>query len=1119
MQCSSCRAENRHAARFCRGCGDALPFACEGCGAELLPDSRFCDACGAEVGKVGHEVTSTPAPDGLLERNPLEYTPSHLASKILTSKSAMEGERKQVTVLFADIQRSTALAEMLDPEEWHAILDRFFQILTKGVHRFEGTVNQFTGDGIMALFGAPIAHEDHAQRACYAALLLQRGLHRYSQQLKRERSIALSVRMGLNSGDVVVGRIGDDLRMDYTAQGHTVNLASHIEKLASPDTVYLTANTADLVRGFFELEDLGPYQVKNVRDPVSVYELRGLGSLRTRLDLSRARGFTRFVGRDSEMSSLEASLQRAAQGEGQVVGISAEAGTGKSRLCFEFLARCRARDIAVQEARCVSHGRNVAYLPVLELLRGYFDIKDDDGDEAARDKVAGRIVRLDPGLTEELPQLFEFLGVPDPHHPAPPINAEVRERRIFSIVARLMDARSAQRPAVILIEDLHWIDGATQSFIDSLVEVVPDTRTLLLLNFRPEYRPPFESSPQYHELPLSPLPPEAIDQLLSDLLGSHPSLEGLAERIHERTEGNPFFIEELIQFLVEKSALEGTRGGYRLVEPVTQVEIAPSVRAVLAARIDRLEEREKGVLRTASVIGKSFTESSIRLVAGLDEEELAATLRNLIRAEFIFEESLYPESEYSFKHPLTQEVAYETQFAAQRRRIHAAVARATEELGSDRLDEQSALIAHHWEKADEALEAARWHRRAAHWAGYNHMNEALRHWQQLLSLIASLPESPELLELGSEALGYVIMSRARLGGSDEEVEALFAEGKERSQRLPDPAAKARLLVQYGMSRAAAGRLAQALPSLEEALELAEETGDQNTEAGALYALSVALLNVSGDCQTALAVIDRGLAITERDPHLGSDVVGSPVSSLLLVWKAQALALIGRLQESEQTFERLSALVGRQQPIAALVADWAHNLAGDLLGTPAGAMSRARRTLEMLGDRPLFESLSRYTYGFACFLCNQMDEAVENLERALLAAREHGSYRFAEAATLIALSRALRGTGDCEAALSTAQEAAELTANRGWLGADARISLCHALIDRAGSGPEDRHRASQALDEAERLVAESGAASRQPFIHDARAAIAERAGDADGERRELARADRLYAAMGTTRRAS
>jgi tetratricopeptide (TPR) repeat protein len=399
------------------------------------------------------------------------------------------------------------------------------------------------------------------------------------------------------------------------------------------------------------------------------------------------------------------------------------------------------------------------------------------------------------------------------------------------------------------------------------------------------------------------------------------------------------------------------------------------------------------------------------------------------------------------------------------------------------------------------------------------MNEALRHWLQLLSLISSLPESPEVLEFGTEALGYVIMSRARLGGSDEEVEALFAEGKERSRRLADPAAKGRLLVQYGMSRAAAGRLAQALPSLEEALELADTTGDRDAEAGALYSLSVALLNISGDCQTALAVIDRGLAITSRDAGLGAGVVGSPVASLLLVWKALALALIGRLQESERTFERLSSLVGKQEPVSAIVADWAHTLAGDLLGTPASAMSHARRTLEIQGDGVASETLPRFTYGFACFLCNQMTEAVASLELSLKASREHGSYRFAEPMTLIALARAQRGRGDIEAALAIATEAAELTTERGWLGADARIALSNALVDREAAGPEDFLRASQALDEAERLVAESGAASRQPFIHDARAALAERTGDSERNHRELAEADRLYAAMGTTRRSS
>ena len=1115
MPCVECGSENRDGARFCRGCGTALALVCSGCGAGLPADSRFCDACGTPVSAPDVRPI-TASPQGIpsaSKRDPRHYTPAHLADKILTSRSAIEGERKQITVLFADIQSSTSIAEEIDPEEWHAILDRFFRILTRGVHRFEGTVNQFTGDGIMALFGAPIAHEDHAQRACYAALLLQRGLRRYSQQLKRERGIAFSVRMGINSGDVVVGQIGDDLRMDYTAQGLTVNLASRIEELASPDTAYLTAHTADLVRGFFELEDLGLYNLKGVRDPVQVHELRGLGKLRTRLDRSRSRGFSRFVGRDPDMAMLEESLARAIAGEGQVVGISAEAGTGKSRLCFEFLEACRARDIAVQETRCVSHGRNIPYLPVLELLRGYFDIKDDDADETARDKIAGRIVRLDPRLTEELPHLFEFLGVPDPHRPAPPLNAEVRERRIFTIVARLMDARSEQRPAVILIEDLHWIDGATQSFVDSLIETVRDTRTLLLLNFRPEYRASFPGAAHYKELGLLPLPATAIEQLLADLLGTHPSLAGLPARIRARTEGNPFFIEELIQSLVEGGTLEGTRGEYRLVRPIERVEIPPSVRGVLAGRIDRLSEREKNVLQIAAVIGKTFAEPALRLVAEESSDSLAATLRSLIRSEFVFEESLYPESEYSFKHPLTQEVAYHSQLAAGRRAIHAAVARATETLSGDRLDEQSALIAHHWERAGEDLEAARWHRRAALWAGYNHLSEAVRHWQQLLTLIGRLPESPEVLQLGIEALGHAIMGRARLGGTDEEVEALFAEGSELSQRLSDPSARARFLAQYGMSRTAAGCFAQAVPALEEALALVEETGDQDAEAAALYALSISVLCLGGDCQTALSLIDRGLAITEREPGSGSDVVGAPVATLWVVWKALALALMGRLEESEVAFERIASLSRKQQPLAAGIGDWAHNLMADLLGTPLAAMARGRRALEIAVGNPMAETLARHAYGMACLLSDRMQEAASNLEQALLSAREHGSYRFTEPMILVALSRALHGKGDSKAGLAFAVEAAALTQERGWLGADARIALAQILIHRAGM--DDRERASAALDEAQRLVDEGGAASRQPFIHDARAAIAHAAGKEEEARRERGEAERLYAAMGVT----
>jgi class 3 adenylate cyclase len=451
--------------------------------AELVDVQQVATREGGVLGWAGAaEAAPTEA-----ERDPRDYTPKHLADKILQSKSALEGERKQVTVLFADVKGSMELSERIDPEEWHAILDRFFQILTDGVHRFEGTVNQYTGDGIMALFGAPIAHEDHAQRACYAALRLRDELRPFGQELRRQHGIEFSVRMGLNSGEVIVGKIGDDLRMDYTAQGHTVGLAERMEQLAEEGRPYLAAETASLVEGYFEIDELGEFSVKGASEPLATFALTGAGPARTRLDVSRARGFTRFVGRRKEMASLEAALSRALEGRGQVVGVVGEAGVGKSRLCSEFADRCRAREIALDDAHCPAHGQSVPLLPVFELLRGYFGIAERDPDRLVREKIAGRLLLLDRAFDETLPLIFDFLGVPDPERPAAQTDPEARERQLFGFVRRLVQARSEQEPTVLLIDDLHWIDAASDRFVAQLVEAVSSTRSLLLVNFRPEY--------------------------------------------------------------------------------------------------------------------------------------------------------------------------------------------------------------------------------------------------------------------------------------------------------------------------------------------------------------------------------------------------------------------------------------------------------------------------------------------------------------------------------------------------------------------------------------------------------------------------------------------------------
>jgi class 3 adenylate cyclase len=699
VTCPSCGYENPAGARFCNNCGTTLESLCPRCGKPNPPGSRFCNGCGGplQAAAIAERVA-----------DPRSYTPKHLAEKILTTRSALEGERKQVTVLFADVKGSMDLAEQVDPEEWHKIMDRFFAILSDGVHRFEGTINQFTGDGIMALFGAPIAHEDHAQRACYAALHLQQELRRYADEIRLEHGLGFSVRMGINSGEVVVGRIGDDLRMDYTAQGQTVGLAARMEQMADPGKALLTGHTAKLVSGYFQLRDLGETRVKGLNNALHVHELEGMGRVRTRFDESRARGFSKFVGRQSEMAALEAALGQAIAGNAQVVGVVAEPGTGKSRLCYEFAGRCRARGIVVYEAHGLSHTKLVPFHPILELLRAIFRITDQDGNEAAREKIAGRMLLLDEALADGLPIVFDFLGVPDSERPAPPLGPEARQRQLLDLIRRLARARSAREPAVLLFEDLHWFDRASEEFIENVVaEVAPGNRTLMLLNFRPEYHASWMRRSYYQQLPLLPLGPEAIRELLADLLGTDSSLRRLTELIQERTGGNPFFIEEIVQSLLETRALVGTRGAYRLDKPLEQIGVPATVQSVLSARIDRLPEREKQVLQIASVIGKNFSEPILRRVGEIGDGDLPAALHALTSAEFLYQEVLYPQAEYAFKHPLTQEVAYRSQLAERRARVHAAVARAIEELDSGKLGERAALLAYHWERAGDAREAAK----------------------------------------------------------------------------------------------------------------------------------------------------------------------------------------------------------------------------------------------------------------------------------------------------------------------------------------------------------------------------------------------------------------------------
>jgi class 3 adenylate cyclase/DNA-binding IscR family transcriptional regulator len=654
-------------------------------------------------------------------------------------------------VLFVDVKGSMGLSEDLDVEQWYGVMGRFFATLSDGVHRFEGRVDRFTGDGVMAVFGAPLAYEDHARRAAHAALHLQAELASYTRELAQGPGLELSVRMGLNSGEVVVGAIGDDLSLEYAAIGRTAGLAQRMEALASSGTIAVSENTAQLISGYFELGELGVFDVKGARAPLRVYELLAHGPLQTALQLARSRGFSRFVGRRRELDVLDAALERVRAGDGRVISIAGEAGIGKSRLAWEFLERCRMEGVSVWEAHGVAHARGLSFSPMLGLLRSYFGIHDADQPARAREKIYARLSELVLDLDAELPLLFDFLGISGASRPAPRIDPEARQRRLFAAVHRLFAAHSGRAPTVLLVEDLQWLDQGSAAFLQSLIAGANGTQMLVLVTFRPEYASRWSTPTHGDALTLSALEPSASESLLGDLLGPNASLDGLSQLIAERAGGNPFFCEELVAALVESGFLAGDRGNYRLARALDEIVLPATVQATLAARIDRLGADEKELLQIASVIGYQVPEQLLGVVAGLSDDALADALRSLITAELLVESGGEGEVEYSFKHPLTHEVAYRSQLTDQRCRVHREVATVLEQLHPDKLDERAALVAEHWEAARELLEAARWNARAARWVGVSDIAQADTHWQQVGELVEQLPASPASTALEFDA--------------------------------------------------------------------------------------------------------------------------------------------------------------------------------------------------------------------------------------------------------------------------------------------------------------------------------------------------------------------------------
>jgi class 3 adenylate cyclase/tetratricopeptide (TPR) repeat protein len=662
---------------------------------------------------------------------PDTYTPRHIAERILILKDALEGERKRVTVLFADLKGSMELLADRDPEEARKLLDPVLERMMEAVHRYEGTVNQVMGDGIMALFGAPLAHEDHAVRACYAALRMQDAVARYAEDLRRLHGVDAQIRIGLNSGEVVVRSIGSDLRMDYTAVGQTTHLAARMEQLARPGTTLITEATLREAEGYVHVKPLGPTPIKGTNERIPVYEVVGAGVARTRIQVAAARGLTPFVGRNSEVEQLGQALEQAGRGHGQIVAVIGEPGVGKSRLFYEFIHSHRTQGWLVLESDSVSYGKATPYFPLVDLMKGYFKIADRDDIRAVRAKVTGNVLTLDEALKDGIPPLLWLLDALPEDHDFLALDPSRQRDRGLDAVRRLLLRESQSQPLLLVFEDLHWIDAQTQVLLDALVESLPSAHTLLAVNYRPEYQHSWASKTYYRQLRIDPLPPESAEALLELQLGNDPALIALRRLLIERTEGNPLFLEESVRSLVEAGVLVGERGAYRLGKDPIAIQVPATVQAVLAARIDRLPPDDKRLLQTASVIGKDVPWALLLQLAHLGEDELRRGIARLQAAEFVYEARLFPDLEYSFKHALTHDVAYGSLLQDRRRALHARTVEGIERLYADRLAEHVDRLTHH------AFRGELWHK-AAH---YLNQTGSLASQPSIDALIDG-PESP-----------------------------------------------------------------------------------------------------------------------------------------------------------------------------------------------------------------------------------------------------------------------------------------------------------------------------------------------------------------------------------------
>jgi class 3 adenylate cyclase/tetratricopeptide (TPR) repeat protein len=1056
VQCPRCRAENREGRRFCGECGQSFALTCPACGFPNEGSEKFCGGCGRSVAS----TASTANPKFQL---PEAFTPTHLAERIIGSKSALEGERKQVTVLFADLKGSMELLADRDPEEARRLLDPVLERMMEAVHRYEGTVNQVMGDGIMALFGAPVAHEDHAVRACYAALRMQELVKGYAEQAFRTHGITVRIRVGLNSGEVVVRSIRSDLRMDYTALGQTTHLAARMEQLAPPGDIWMTASTLRLAETFVQVQPLGAVPVRGLDAPVEVYEVVAAGRVRTRFQASALRGLSRFVGRDAELEQLRTALDATRRGRGEVVAVVGEPGMGKSRLFHELTHSPRVAGCRILQASAVSYVRAASYVPVVDLLKAYFRIDERDDVRSIRAKATGHVLTLDTGLKDVLPPILWLLDALPEDDGLQDVEPPQRRRLTLEAVKRLLLCESQVQPLILVLEDLHWIDAETQAFLDSLIESVPAAAVLLLVNYRPEYRHDWTGKTYYRQLRIDPLPPASAETLLQALVGDDAELNPLKRLLIAQTEGNPFFLEESVRTLLETGALTGERGAYRLIKDPRTIQIPATVQALLAGRIDRLPPEEKRLLQAASVIGMDVPFTLLQ-AAVEDDEGLERGLAHLTAAEFLYEARLYPELEYTFKHALTHDVAYASLVQERRRALHLRILEAMERRQADQPTEEVEHLARHafgaeaWDKAARYLREAG--RRSIGRSAYADAAELLR---DALRVLERLPETLENLAQAIDTRLELRIALVPLGRYHDAL-AVMREAEVLGARLGDRSRLGRVLADIcARLRNVTGEHLRAIEVGQRALAIAAENSDRALELEALYRTGQAYFAI-GEYRRALDL----LSPCAEGAVEGRRQLSPLFASWSRTWLALTLSNLGRFIEARsRAQEALRIAEGADHPFTlaeALTGVASVSLAQGGVGEAVAVLERARALVRTWDHQPS-AVLARLGHAFA--LSGRPCEARELLEEVARSATTMSSMGVGRAMQLAWLGEAHLREGRLDEARQRAQEAVSLAQQHQERGHEAwAVHLLGAILARhpaADLGTAESHyRAALAL---------------------------------------------------------